>query len=168
MGNIINPTPGDLVDRQTILQVKLSHCGIEGNTGYAPVSEQLQEASTKRVLSRTLVKDKTKIDIQPILIEHEAIMQKLELDWLPRISAETEFDSLFEKLLNVNKNLWEWEDQARILRAAPPTPLLNRELVFQRKAEALDAITEGNELRAMLVKKINALWDIEVQEKMYA
>jgi len=52
-----------------------------------------------------------------------------------------------------------------VLRLAPDK---QNGTVIIRKAETLDAITLNNDLRAELVRKINALWRIDTQEKMYA
>jgi len=167
MGNIINPSPGDLIDRQTILQVKLDHCAPQGEGGYAPVSDQIVEQSTKKAVSRTTLLDKKQIDIQPFLIEHEAIQQRLQLDWYSKLDGSKYadvVDKLIETLKNINSELWTLEDQARVLRAAPDR---KSDTVVRRKAETLDAITVANDLRMDTVKKINALWDIYVQEKLY-
>lgn len=166
MGNIITLSPGDLVDRQTILQLKLSHAGIESDTGYAPVSQQILEQSTSKAVNRTVLLDKSKIDIQPFLVEHEAIQSRLELDWFPKLDEKNGsiFDKLMEDLKSINSELWRLEDQARVLRSAPDKFL---DTVTRRKAETLDAITYHNEQRANLVRKINTLWNIDVPEKMY-
>jgi|ERR1700722_922681 len=167
MGNILNPAPGDLADHQTILQIKLEHCGSEGNTGHQPVSEEVT-ATEGSVLTRTKLLEKTAINIQPFLIEQEAIQTRLEMDWFPKLSSPDkgdQFDSFLDDLKNVNGELWKLEDQARVLRAAPEK---FRETVLKRKSETLDAITYNNDLRATLVKKINALWNIDIQEKLYA
>jgi hypothetical protein len=170
MGNILNPSPGDLADRQTILQVKLEHCGTEGNTGHQPVSQEVSsytDGTDTMVLTRSKLLEKTQFDIQPTHIEHEAIQAKLERDWFPKLATPDkgdEFDKLLEQLKNTNKALWALEDQARVLRHAPEKHL---ETVLKRKAETLDAITSENDRRAILVKQINALWGIQVQEKVY-
>jgi len=167
MGNILNPSPGDLVDRQTILEVKLNHCGVEGNTGLQPVSAELMEQSPQKSVSRTKLLEKTDVDIQPVIREHEAIQQKLELDWFTKLMPDDgdKFDKMMSELSNVNAELWKLEDQARVLRLAPDK---QNGTVIIRKAETLDAITLNNDLRAELVRKINALWRIDTQEKMYA
>lgn len=167
MGNIITPTPGDLVDRQTILQLKLEHCGITADSGYAPQSVEMREHSTSRTIVRTKLLEKTTIDIQPLLLENEAIQRKLEKEWFPELTVKEaqQFDELFPKLQTVNGELWKLEDQARIFRAAPEKFL---DTVLRRKAELLDAITMSNDYRIELVGKINALWKIQAEEKIYA
>lgn len=168
MGNIITPTPGDLVDRQTILQIKLKHCGTSGDTGMQPVSAEMLEQSPAKSVSRTKLLEKTEIDIQPLLIEHQAIQDRLMRDWFPKILnsvGEQKFDPLLERLLHINEELWRLEDQARVLRAAPEKFL---DSVVRRKAETLDAISTCNDMRMQVVREINSLWDIQSEEKIYA
>ncbi len=166
MGNIISPTPGDYIDRQTILQVKLEHCGVESSTGYTPVSEQLLEQSPQKSVSRTKLLDKTAIDIQPTILEHEAIQERLQTDWYTKLT-EAQGDTCYElekKLKSVNAELWRLEDMARVLRISPDR---NTELILRRKSEVLDGITISNDKRMELVKQINSLWGISIQEKVY-
>lgn len=167
MGNILNPSPGDLVDRQTILQIKIEHCGVEGH-GHAPTSVEMLEQSPEKSVSRTTVSELTEVDIQPFLIEHEGIQKRLEMDWFPKLESVQgdEFDKLMQQLDHFNKELWKLEDQARVLRAAPRDKVY-QSTVVQRKADTLDAITSANDARAGLVKAINALWRINIQEKQY-
>lgn len=167
MGNIINPSPGDLVDRQTILQIKIEHCGTEGG-GLQPVSVEMLEQSPQKSVTRTTMLEKSKINIQPFLIEHEAIQRKLEMDWFPKINDKQgdEFELLMEQLRHMNSELWNLEDQARVLRAAPRNEVY-KSTVIERKANTLDAISTANDARIALIASINALWGIEVQEKIY-
>ena len=168
MGNIINPTPGDLVDRQTILQIKLARCGMSGDTGMQPVSQEVTSFSPEKTTTRTKLLDKTEIDLQPMIIEHCAIQEKLMRDWFPKILGsvgEQQFDPLLEKLLRINKELWKLEDQARILKLSPDK---HTQTIYQRKADCLDGITLNNDMRIEIVKQINVLWDIQSEEKIYA
>lgn len=167
MGNIINPTPGDLVDRQTILQIKIAKCGVVSDTGIQPVSQEITSFSSEAAMSRTKLLEKTEVNIQPLVIEHEAIQQKLERDFFPKLDAfgASAFDPLLEKLLNINKTLWKLEDQARVLRSAPDKQL---QTVLERKAECLDVISTSNDMRLGVVKQINALWGIQSEEKIYS
>src|SRR5208337_1010130 len=126
MGNILNPSPGDLADRQTILQIKIEHCGVESDTGLAPKSDELIVLSPEKSVLRTVITDKTEIDIQPFVVEHEGIQSKLQLDWFSKLTEAggAKFDKLLEQLRGVNQRLWNLEDQARILREAPKTFVL--------------------------------------------
>jgi len=166
MGNIINPSPGDLVDRQTILLVKLEHCGVEGDTGLQPVSSEVMEVSKEKTVARTVLMEKTEINIQPFILEANAIQEKLHLYWFYKLSDKQgeEFNTLFAKLKATNAGLWKLEDQARVLRMAPDK---QSDTILHRKAETLDAITFNNDQRADLVRKINSLWNIDIQEKLY-
>lgn len=177
MGNIIAPSPGDLVDRQTILQTKIARCGIESDTGNPQTSQiyvddNYQLPRGKDVVGRTILdkESMSKIDIQPFMLEHEAIQQRLELDWFPKLSVkqvtEGVYDKLLEELRAVNEQLWNLEDQARTLRSAPNRIFSDE--VSRRAAQCLFEITRLNDKRADLVKQVNALWGIAVQEKVYA
>lgn len=174
MGNIINLSPGDLVDRQTILELKIEHCGTEGNTGHQPVSEETFSVSPQETITRTKLLEKTEVNIQPMIIEHEAIQKRLEMDWFPKISTAVgeQFDKLYQQLRQTNKEMWQLENQARILRAAPKRVVAklldNMDTVVLRKSECLDAISTTNDTRISLVKQINALWNIESEAKIYA
>lgn len=164
MGNIVVLTPGDLVDRQTILQIKLSKLGADSNNGTQ--ADEVIEMNSQRAISRSVLTHKG-VDIQPLLLEHEAIQQKLELDWFPKLAPDNEgvFDGLMETLKNVNQELWKFEDQARILRHAPDKFL---ETVLRRKADVLDGITMNNDIRIGTVAQINALWNLQSEVKVYS
>jgi hypothetical protein len=166
MGNILNPSPGDLVDRQTILQIKLEHCDKDTNTGHRPTAEQAVEQSPDKLVSRTKMLGKSKINVQPFIIENNAIQDRLMMDWLSKLNPVEgdQYDSFFDQLKEVNSDLWDYEDQARVYRSAPAS---STQLVIRRKAELLDNITTANDKRAELVKKINKLWGIELLEKLY-
>jgi hypothetical protein len=166
MGNIITLSPGDLVDRQTILEVKLEHLGVEGDTGYTPKSIELLEQTPQKSVARTVLMDKTEVDVQPVLIEHEAIQERLERDWFPKLTSEqgATFDEFNQRLRSVNKELWKLEDQIRIYRKAPD---LDSPIILRRVKDTAFAIVVNNDLRANYVQQINTLWGIEVQEKIY-
>lgn len=164
--NILSPTPGDLADRQTIVQLKISHAAPEGDTGYSPVSNEILEQNTKKAVSRTVMLEKSAIDIQPWMLENEAIQERFKLDWFTKISEGQgdQFDILLNRLRDVNSELWKLEDQARTLRHAPDK---HNPIVIQRKADTLDAITTNNESRYAIISQIDALWGINVKEKIY-
>jgi hypothetical protein len=166
MGNIITPTPGDLVDRQTILEIKLEHLGVEGDTGYAPKSVELLEQSPEKSVARTVLLDKTEIDVQPTLFEHAAIQERLERDWFHKLTPEQGeiYDNFNQRLRSVNKELWKLEDQIRVYRKAPD---VDSPLILRRVKDTAFAIVVNNDLRANYVQQINTLWDIRIQEKIY-
>jgi hypothetical protein len=88
----------------------------------------------------------------------------LEDKWFPQLSSElrASYDQLCSRLATINEDLWECEDQARALRAATN----NRQSTHQA-GELLFEITQLNDDRAELVKTINELFGINVQEKIY-
>ena len=159
---LLHPDPGELADRQSILNLKMKYA-----------SMAVDEAVTSETLdgtrfARTTMKNATKINIQPFHSEHEAIQKYLETNWFPNIAAFTErqdkYDATFAQLTEVNEQLWKLEDQARVLRSAPDK---HQDEVVQRKAEVLDLITELNDKRAEFVKQINMIWNINTQEKLH-
>lgn len=165
MGNILNPSPGDLADRQTILEVKLAHCGVASDTGYAPSSQELMEQSNKKSVARTVI-EKTEINIEPFLQEHAGIQERLTLDWFSKINDTTgaKFDALIAELKIVHERLFDVEDQSRTYLHAPAKDTL---LVQRRLAELRNSTTTLNDKRALLIKQINALWELEIVEKLY-
>lgn len=168
---VLRPDVGELVDRQTILQLKMEH----GQSLDDPKKQveylkgDPDPAVNEDKVMRTVVKGASKINIKPFHDEHEMIQRHLEENWFPNIAADTErqvkYDELFSALLEVNGQLWKLEDQARILGDAPDK---FQEIATRRAAEVLFSITNLNDKRADLVKQINALWNINSQEKMYA
>jgi hypothetical protein len=163
---IINPYPGDLVDRQTILEVKLEHLGVDGDTGYAPKSTDLIEQSPEKSVARTVLLDKTEVDVQPVLLEHAAIQEHLERLWFIKLTPEKgeAFDELHRKIRFVNAELWKLEDQIRVYRKAPDQ---NDHNILKRVQQTAYAIVVNNDLRADLVRQINRLWGIITLEKIY-
>jgi hypothetical protein len=136
MSRMLNPSPGEVADRQTILQLKIQYGS-----------------------SQTLPRK-----VQHFAQEHGRLQEYLEDQWFPQLATELRaiYDQLCSRLATINKDLWECEDQARALRAATN----NRQSVHQA-GELLFEITHLNDDRAEVVKKINELFGINVQEKIY-
>ena len=156
---MLKPDPGELVDRQTILELKIKHAD-SGETETAADEKEVEGGA----VARTVVKGNSKVDIQPFLWENEEIQRYMEKNWFPDFPhIGEEYDELFDSLAEVNGRLWDLEDEARALRAATKNPA-----TMNRAGIVLFEITEENDKRAELVKKINALFNIHSQEKMYA
>jgi hypothetical protein len=136
MSRMLNPSPGEVADRQTILQLKIQH-------------------GTSHTSTPT---------VQHFAQEHDHLQEYLEDKWFPQLATElrASYDQLYSRLATINKNLWECEDQARALRDAAN----NRQSVHQA-GELLFEITHLNDDRAEVVKEINELFGINVQEKIY-
>lgn len=164
---LLQPSPGELVDRQTILEIKLEHCGSE------ITEESLGNVKITDRLNRQVVKDPVKkngkaVNSRPFMQELEEVINYQAKHWLPGIEAEDkkteEYDELHSKLSEINSNLWKLEDQARVLRSAPDK---YKEEAARQAADLLFLITSLNDDRAEAVAKINALWNINSQEKIY-
>lgn len=168
---MLKPSPGELADRQTILQLKMEHAQPfeEPKRKEQYIKGTPDPAVREDKVSRVTIKGASKIDIKPFHDEHELIQKYLEEFFFPNIAADTnrqkQFDAFHDNLFEVNGKLWKLEDQARVLRAAPDK---FQEVAAKRAAEVLFMINDLNDERAALVKKINEIWNIVGQEKMYA
>lgn len=165
MSRLLRPNPGECVDRQTILELKAEH---GQSLDPQQVTDHIKQDTEAATVVKTVMLNPSKVNIKPFLDEHEAIQRYLEEYYFPNIQAfpdrQTSYDSLYKQLGEVNSGLWNLEDQARILRAAPDK---HQEVANQRAAEVLFTITEMNDKRSELVKQINAIWNINSQEKLY-
>jgi len=93
--------------------------------------------------------------------------QYLEKNWLPDLASKDgdEYDKLMAELEEINLQVWQLTDQSHTLMEAPNR---HQALANQRAAEVLFMITELNDKRASIVYKINGLFAIQVQEKIFA
>lgn len=134
---LMKPAPGEIADRQTILNLKAKFGEAKG------------------------------INIQPFLDEHELCQQYLERNWFPEINVNDakDYDRLFAELEELNTQVWQLTDQSHTLMEAPDR---HQALANQRAAEVLFAITEMNDRRASIVYQINGLFQVKVQEKIFA
>jgi hypothetical protein len=162
---MLRPSPGEVVDRQTILELKAQYG--QSLDQQKTIEKVIVEEDKKRI-GTTVLQGASKINLKPFLDEHEALQKYLEKDWFPMIATsedkQKDFDSLYEQLSETNHDLWKLEDQARILVSAPDkyTDIANR-----RAAEVLFTINASNDRRAELVKKINAIWGMNTIEKLH-
>ena len=159
---LIKPSPGELADRQTILEIKIEHVDRE-------VVDKEPDLRQKGPVVRTVVMGDTKVQVHHFFYELELIQNHLKQDWIPDILNKPgmveKYDELYDELTDINSALWDLQDEARILRNAPDK---FKEAACKRAAEVLFAIDTANEKRAELVKSINELWGLEHQEKVYA
>lgn len=133
---LLNPNPGECVDRQTILELKIT-------------------AAVEK-----------KIWAKPWGDECNAIQDYLEKNWL-MIAPKTlqhDYDSLYKELKRINGELWKLEDEIR--------ELAKKELTWangekDRVVEIALLIPKLNDERAEAVRKLNALFTISSQEKIY-
>jgi len=98
--------------------------------------------------------------------EDHALQVYLEKHWFPSITHKQrkEFDLHSRKLSKVNRALWDLEDEIRHLRSLLRS---GREQETKRIVSIAFAIPELNDNRARLVEKINALFKVIAQEKLY-
>jgi hypothetical protein len=161
---MLKPSPGELADRQTILTLKVDHCDVE-------FDENTDMKQSGGVLSRTVIPNKNKTNVHPFLDELELIAKKLKEAWVPDIEnkpgAIKAYDELYDELLDTNASLWKLEDKIRDLYKAPKT--LWKDISWLEEVRDTSfGIMNTNNKRSELVQKINALWNINQQEKLYA
>lgn len=168
---VIKPSPGELVDRQTILELKIEY-GL-GNSEFAELQGEDKVQRTPRSLAlsrvdRVVVDNPTGVNVRPFMDENELIIAYITKNWIPDIAMDESkiaaYDKLHDELLEVNHSLWKLEDQIRILRIAPDK---FESAAAIRAAEVAFTIADQNDKRAELVKSINALWGIKSQEKLH-
>lgn len=172
MTRMFRPDPGELVDRMTILELKVEHSNIVASTEV--INKDVDhvpgnKGKASRLVERKIV-DKSALSskVHIFLDELDLVRNHLIKDWIPDITESQDkidlYDKYYDELSEVNSQLWDLEDQSRVLRISPnPEDML----VMKRKAELLDCISTLNDKRAKLVKDINALWGMQTQEKMH-
>lgn len=160
---LLKPNPGECADRQTILELKIKYGMGVGDTKTTAEVVKTQVG----MLSRTTVETPVGVNVQPFIDENEQIQQYLEKNWFPDLKEHQgpEFDRIYEELQELNHQVWKLTDQSHTLKEAPDRM---QEQANRRAAEVLFQITELNDKRAELVRKINELWSVRVQEKIFA
>src|ERR1035437_8917118 len=117
MPRMLSPDPGEMVDRQGILELKIYNSDTE------PIGTDKKQVK-KGQIERTLV-DKASLNSKQhiYLDEIEMIRAKLISNWIPDIADKPDkveaYDKLYEELSEVNAQLWELEDQVRVYLDAP-------------------------------------------------
>lgn len=132
---LIQPNPGECVDRQTILHLKCKAGQAKG------------------------------LHVGPWVEEINLIQNYLEKEWFPLApkSIQNDFDTLYKELEKVNQELWELEDNIRAIMAMEAVDGHDQERVM----EIAFAVPRLNDQRAELVKRMNALFGLQSQEKVY-
>jgi len=98
--------------------------------------------------------------------EDQGLQIYLEKHWFPSINHKQRktFDLYSRQLSKVNRALWDLEDEIRHLRSLSRS---GRERKTKRIVAIAFAIPELNDDRARLVEKINHLFNVIAQEKLY-
>lgn len=160
---LLKPDPGELVDRQTILELKIAHIESQKDHDNEP-----ERTVPHGAIARTVVSNPSKLNVHPFADELDLVRDYLTKNFIPDIAPfddkSNAYDALYDELKEVNSQLWDLEDKARVLRDAPDN---FAEAACRRAAEVLFAINTLNDRRAELVKQINGLWGKQTQEKMY-
>lgn len=160
---LFKTTPGELADRQTILELKIEHL----NEIEVEDEPTVHKTTATSVVARHIVKNASKVNPQPFLDELELIQESLKKNWFGHTATDAivqKYDALFEQLEQVNLDLWNLEDKARVLRDAPDKM---QAAANARAAEVLYAINNSNDKRNEIKKQIDALWGYKTQEKLY-
>lgn len=134
---LLTPSPGEVVDRQTILELKI-------------------EAAKEKQLPANSFVD-----------EYDQLKRYLENNSFILAPVKHDYDLLYGKLKEVNTKLWKIEDEIRlIIRQAGDASKLTADqkaLVCSISFE----IPRLNDQRAALVQQVNALFKISRLEKLY-
>ncbi len=109
---MLKPSPGECVDRQTILELKMKHGGTEVPVDTKPPFDPQKEIikmENRGGIATTVARQKFvsgKVNIQPFADEHEMIQTHLEMNWFPSLITQTgadiEFYRLYDELADVN------------------------------------------------------------------
>ena len=183
---LIKPYPGECADRQTILELKMKYGGTEVPVDTADLTDPAAAKRAEPPKEVTAVKNEGgvattvarqkfvsgRINIQPFVDEHEMIQTYLEREWFPslesRTGADIEFDRLYEELAEVNAIIWKVTDQGHVLLAACKSlGKLIVPLPPEKAADVLYTTIEQNDKRAELVRRINELFGLKMQEKIF-
>ena len=171
---LMRPLPGDLADRQSILELKINHSNAEFDEDksdpFSPGMYGTKITTDEKTMgiTRTLV-NKNAINVAPFLDELDLVRKELEKKWVPDLIAMNkveQYDNLYSQLEEVNKQLWDMEDKMCALRMAPERVTKTPDWISQTSDTGI-AISEQNHKRSELIKQINAIWGYKTQEKMY-
>ena len=138
---LFQPSPGQISDRMTILQIKI-------------------EKSMAQVHGHLLALDSAKIEKTAC----EAALRTY-LNTIP-IYQVFDFEKLLCKLQAQNRKQWDSEDAVRVAIKECADPPTYDELMQVYVAEKPNA--EGNQIRASLVRQIDELFSVAPEVKIYA
>ena len=162
---LLKPLPGDLADRQSIIELKINHCNAEFDEDQ---TTPFTNPKTSGGMSRVIV-NKDAINVAPFLDELDLIRKELEKKWVPDLIAMNkveQYDVLYSELESINSQLWTLEDKIFALRMAPERITKTPDWISQTSETGI-LISEKNAKRSEIIKEINALWGYKTQEKMY-
>ena len=125
---LIHPSPGEVLDRKTILHLKI-------------------EAGRRRPVSVAHFEEELKM------------IEAALADWFGKNPGADRraYDEAAQELADVNRKLWDAEDEVRELPRSAK----------ERLAELAKWIPELNDRRADLVQRVNRLFDVSQTEKLY-
>ncbi len=109
---------------------------------------------------------RTGVDARHFAEEHKALQTYLEEKWFGsgQPNWAEQFEASTAELARVNQALWHLEDEIRQLKAVAPE---ERQRETDRVVEIALAIPELNDERSRFVSKIDALFGVRAQEKLY-
>lgn len=162
---MLKPSPGECVDRQTILKLKMEAAETGQVSTKQDADKVVSDGETTWGVNRSVMTGASKIDISHFVWEHNALQDYLEKEWMtPEFDhVGDSYNALSDQLQEINAHLWKLEDEARVLRGAT-----KGNATVYRAATVLFEITDANDQRAKLVQEINKLFNVEQKEKMYA
>jgi len=172
---LLKPVPGECADRQTILELKMKYGGTEvpvDTTDVVEPPKEITNVKNEGGVATTVARQKFvsgKVNIQPFVDEHEMIQSYLEQFWFPeldsRAGVDTEYDKLYEELAEVNLTIWKLTDRGHVLVAAAKANKDGADMLAM--ADVMVGTIEQNDVRAELVRRINELFGLKVQEKIF-
>ncbi len=134
---LLAPSPGEVVDRQTILELKI--------------------AAAK----------KNQISTRDFAEEYDQLQAYLGKNSFTPKPGQDDFKTLYAKLKDMNTQLWNIEDEIRLIirQAGAPSSLTAEQRAAVCRISF--AIPRLNDQRAELVQQINKLFNINRVEKLY-
>lgn len=142
---ILNPTPGEVADRLTILCLK--------SDAYSKKRKEIEPIQNEIGLcERFLAQSVYRISYIYTLFDDRAYSEKLRA------------------ISGINKILWELEDRIRIKLRERQDYQDNKARVDPSNniAYLASEIVKANDRRSQLIKEINQLFEIQSEEKIYA
>jgi|SRR6202044_3624310 len=167
------PLPGDLADRQSILELKIQHSNVDEFND----DQKGEHGKTKGTVNRvTLPKGSANPKTVQFIEEHALILKAIQanftLDLQNNQMFQDKYDAKYSELAEVNATLWKLEDEIRALKAAPVQDKIPRSSdrgfawLHRVKDTAFDIVVH-NDKRSELIKQINAMWHYTTNEKLY-
>ena len=134
---LLAPSPGEVVDRQTILELKIAAA------------------------------EKNQISTGDFAREYDQLQAYLGKNSFTAKPGQDDYKVLYAKLKDVNTQLWNIEDEIRLIirQAGAPANLTAEQKTAVGRISF--AIPRLNDQRAELVQQINKLFNIDRVEKLY-